>query len=415
MSSNDLDHLSHGGELVVVSSRGQSPVDEALESTSSSNAMVLVTASTNKKRKTSETSSASTTQVPSSQPSASSTSRQPARLSEDKKRLLDMNVEEILTIMKLKRKGAHALKMYENFAENGKCPKDIDIAVKFGNPYPKLVSRYYDLATPEELAKMEENIWERAKKDIIQLRLHVLRESVIEAETYLRDSVEIGSNVIPAGSPDEFRLIANYFTTRRDEKMAELQAHFDKLDKAYEARVAKKIAKQSQNSIPMDTETADNDEPTIKSLVTMMKSLETSLLKVQTDLADLRKPNKGSKNAKAPSARGRGAPVQTAYEGDLSSPPPITRPPDLTWAQIASLAALLPPPSAFPLRPPTAFNGDTTQNGFGGERNRRPPPRTGRGGPPKNKKPENKRNNNKKGKQTNNSGNARASESSARR
>ena len=83
MSSNDLDHLSHGGELVVVSSRGQSPVDEALESTSSSNAMALVPASTNKKRKTSETSSASTTQVPHSQPSTSSTSRQPARLSED--------------------------------------------------------------------------------------------------------------------------------------------------------------------------------------------------------------------------------------------------------------------------------------------------------------------------------------------
>ena len=90
-------------------------------------------------------------------------------------------VDQIVKEMKDLRKCKLAVIHYGSYSTGKTFPKDIDIDVKFGNPYPRAVSNHSTVPI-ESLAEKEKAIWDKAKADIVALRLETLQETLSRTE-----------------------------------------------------------------------------------------------------------------------------------------------------------------------------------------------------------------------------------------
>ena len=368
-SNNPVNHSSR--ELVAVSSRDLSSVDETQGNSSS---LTILESSMNKKRKT--ITNLNTSAAPQ------------VTLSGERKVQLDGLVKTVLTKMKDVRKVKHAIQHYENFVKEKKVPQDLNIDVKFGNPYPKAVFHHKkeDLAP---LIQLEKDIWEKAKWEIVQLRLQTLQQSVKTVEDELAASRKFNhSDSIKIDDFDEYEAACDYFETHRDSKVAELKALFDKNDKVYEARQAKKASKlRARENSAMEVDDIEENRETVE--LSPTERLEATLLKLVEKVSEMQKEitllkgsQKNQKNDKAPDSKGRGKPVQEKKRKESNRPFQTKRP---MQTPNKSMPPMMPPPLFFPFPPYTANPGMYVQEDEGWTLPRRRPSYQAR---VKNKKPE---------------------------
>lgn len=237
-------------------------------------------------------------------------------------------VDQIVKEMKDLRKCKLAVIHYGSYSTGKTFPKDIDIDVKFGNPYPRAVSSHSTVPI-ESLAEKEKAIWDKAKAEIVALRLETLQETFArteEAIAKMSDPRNIADHVKNI-APDSIALAMQAFETVHATRVTEVTRLFEQQDKEFEAREAKRLKKlQQQQDEANRMETDDHTEvgsesedqaSSIKKLKERMASMEKLLNDVKNQLAEKKKsPNKTRKNGYAPERKGRGKPVPQKKKGE---------------------------------------------------------------------------------------------------
>lgn len=280
-----------------------------------------------KKRKVSN-GTAVPSSVRNSGPSTSSTSSNPQSerqtLSVEEKVAVDNLIDNIIKVKKDFRRCELAVGHYENLLKTNSVPKDIDIDVKFANPYPRAVSqRGKELLS--SLAQKEKDIWNEAKAKIIALRLETLKETLPITEERLTQISDVSILPLQFDSIplDTLQVASEYFVATRNKRVADLEASFAAKTKAYEARQAKKLSKrQEKEAVVMETDQPNRDPesvpiPTeasaivdfIKSeLKSMITNQNNQIAELKKEMAELKRSN-NRKNVNAPDRKGRGNPV----------------------------------------------------------------------------------------------------------
>ena len=261
--------------------------------------------------------------------SSSSNERNTSLTSENLKEI-EALVDTIVKELKAKRKCKLARLHYEEYAKGTTFPKDIDVDIKFGNPYPKAVSTYCTFSM-DSLAQQEKSIWNKAKAEIVALRLNALNdthERAHEMIAALCDPKNIAGSVNNL-TPDLMESAMQTFEKIRETRLTEVAKLFEEQDKAFAARQEKrlkKLQKQQELEATMDIDENPDDEtnPTIKKLKDEMSALKKfmkeEILSLTKQLADVNGSNKNRKNDKAPERNGHGNPVLQQMRRDNNAP-----------------------------------------------------------------------------------------------
>ena len=243
----------------------------------------------------------------------------PPQLLSDLKGLVDNIAKE----MKDLRKCGLAVLHYEEYAKGNSFPKDIDIDVKFGNPYPTAVSRHASTSL-ECLAQKEKLIWDKAKAEIVALRLETLKETQTQVGyviSEMRDPAYFESKIdIPSSTSIEAARQA--FETMASLKITEMENLFKEQTKAFEARQQKRLQKQQkqqEKASAMETDDQQDSEP---SLEDMLKRLTEAMSVLQKEVSSIKRERSrhAPKNFNAPERKGHGKPVhQQTREDNIPS------------------------------------------------------------------------------------------------
>ena len=261
---------------------------------------------------------------------SSSSNEKITSLSSEHMKEIEALVDTIVKELKVKRKCNLARLHYEEYAKGTTFPKDIDVDIKFGNPYPKAVSTYCTFSM-DSLAQQEKSIWNKAKAEIVALRLNALNdthERAHEMIAALCDPRNIASSVNNL-TPDLMESAMQTFEKIRETRLSEVATLFQEQDKAFAARQEKRLKKlqkqqEAEAAMVIDESPDDETNPTIKKLKDEMSALKTfmkeEILSLTKQLADMNGSNRNRKNDKAPERNGHGNPVLQQMRRDNNAP-----------------------------------------------------------------------------------------------
>ena len=259
-------------------------------------------------------------------------------------------VDNIIKEMKDLRKCKLAIIHYEEFERGNTFPKDVDIDVKFGNPYPRSVSTHFTQSL-DALAQQEKDIWNDAKRRITSLRLNVLKETAVLTERAVSEisNSQIVIDKVKNLEPTLNTVAIQTFENLRDVRVNDIVKVLADQDKAFQARQAKRLQRQQQTAVQMDI-----DDHTVSSsigddMASTLKMLREEMSSIKKDLANIKVSIKTPKNAKAPERKGRGNLVPQ-QKGKWPKPTPQPPRPNIQRTP-PSHAALFAPPYYFPPPP----------------------------------------------------------------
>ena len=241
-------------------------------------------------------------------------------------------VDDIAKEMKDLRKCELAILHYEEYLKGNSFPKDIDIQVKFGNPYPRAVSKHSSTSL-ESLAQKEKLIWDKAKAEIVALRLETLKETQQQNEYVIREMrdpsyFETKFEIPPSTTIEVTR---QAFENMASLKITEMENLFKEQTKAFEARQQKrlkKLQKQQEKADAMDIDdnpSPDDSNAIIKSLKEEISALHKQFSSLAKELSGMKSSHQAQKNSNAPERNGHGNPVLRQTRGD-NFPPRQRRP-----------------------------------------------------------------------------------------